>query len=47
MEWDDLGRRIVRESVLLAEHRRRLDAWPPHQYRLRKIEFDTPADGWS
>lgn len=46
-EFDERGRRIVREEVLLAEFRRRLDAWPPHQHRLRRMQFDTPTDGWS
>lgn len=45
--WDDQGRRIVREDVLLVELRRRLAANPAHQYRIRKIMGDTPADGWS
>lgn len=47
MGWDDQGRRIVREDQLLTEYRRRLDAWPPHQYRLRAMTGDTPLDGWS
>ncbi len=46
-EYDDRGRRIIRRSVLRAEYRRRLERWPPHQYRLRKTEFDVPTDGWT
>lgn len=45
--WDDQGRRIVREDVLLAELRRRLDAWPPQQYRIRRAMGDTPIEGWA
>ena len=45
--WDDQGRRIVREDVLLAELRRRLDAWPPHHYRIRRVMGDTPIEEWS
>lgn len=47
MGWDDRGRRIVREDILLAELRRRLDANPAHQYRLRRMMGDTPSVGWS
>jgi len=47
MEFDEHGRRVVCESVLLAEYRRRLEAWPTHQYRLRAMTFDTPLDGWT
>lgn len=47
MGWDDQGRRIVREDVLVAELGRRLAAWPPHQYRIRKEFGDTPVEGWS
>lgn len=45
--WDDEGRRIIREDVLLGELRRRMEAWPPHQYRIRAAIGDTPAEGWS
>lgn len=47
MGTDPKGRRVVREEVLLAELRRRLDANPAHRYRLRKSEFDIPIDGWT
>ncbi|UOQ58570.1 hypothetical protein MUN78_07030 [Leucobacter allii] len=47
MGWDELGRRIVREDVLLAELRRRLAANPAHQYRIRAALGDTPTEGWS
>lgn len=52
MEFDEYGRRVVEEQVLLAEYRRRLDRWLPHQYRLRADRnagaFDAvPLDGWS
>lgn len=48
MEWDAGGRRIVREDVLLAELRRRLDANPAHRYRRRATLGDTPdLHGWS
>lgn len=30
--------RVVDESVLLAEWRRRLRNWPTHQYRLRALQ---------
>ena len=33
---DDRGRRIVREDILRAEHRKRLKSWPAHQYRMRR-----------
>ncbi|MFM2719086.1 hypothetical protein [Microbacterium mcarthurae (nom. nud.)] len=36
MRWRD-GERVVDEEVLLAWWRDRLDAWPAHQYRLRRI----------
>ena len=29
--------RVVDEEVLLAWFRARLQSWPPHQYRLRKL----------
>ncbi|WP_232225398.1 hypothetical protein [Leucobacter salsicius] len=45
--WDDEGRRIIREDLLLAELRRRLDANPAHQYRIRRELGDTPVEGWS
>lgn len=45
-EWDDQGRRIVSEEVLLNELRKRLDAWPPHQYRRRKILGDELGNNW-
>ncbi|EYT55800.1 hypothetical protein H490_0103970 [Leucobacter sp. UCD-THU] len=44
--WDDQGRRIMREDVLLAELRRRLDAWPPHQHRVRAAALDGEAAAW-
>lgn len=44
MGWDDAGRRIVREDVLLAEKRRRLAANPAHRYRMRKLMRDTPSE---
>lgn len=47
MGWDDQGRRIVREEVLLAELRRRLLANPAHQFRIRTMTGDTPSEGWS
>lgn len=31
------GRRVVREDVLLAWYRERLQAWPIHQQRLRQM----------
>lgn len=39
--------RVVDESVLLAWWRDRLSAWPPHQYRLRRLlaEDDDTQDG--
>lgn len=42
--WDDRGRRIIREDLLLAEKRRRLAANPAHQYRLRALRRDTPGE---
>lgn len=36
MSYDQHGRRVVDEATLLAWWRDRMDAWPPHQYRLRK-----------
>lgn len=35
MGVDERGRRTVDERVLLAEYRRRLNAWPAHRYRMR------------
>lgn len=40
MEWgirDGQRVRLVDEDVLLFWYRSRLQAWPPHQYRLRRI----------
>lgn len=31
------GRRMVREDVLLTWWRDRLDAWPVHRYRMRRL----------
>jgi hypothetical protein len=36
MGFDDRGRRVVDEAVLLAYWRARMAEWPVHQYRLRK-----------
>lgn len=47
MGWDDQGRRIVKEDVLLQELRKRLDRNPVHQLRLRAMIGDTPSEGWS
>jgi hypothetical protein len=33
------GRRVVREDVLLAWYRERLQAWPIHQARMRKARL--------
>lgn len=44
MTWDTTGRRIVQEQTLLAEYRRRLQADPVHQQRIRAITRDTPSD---
>lgn len=37
MTFDAAGMRVVDEKVLLAWWRDRLDAWPTHQYRMRRI----------
>lgn len=37
MRHDEDGLRVVEEKVLLRWWRARLDAWPPHQYRLRAL----------
>lgn len=40
MSWDireGQRVRVVEERILLAWFRARLTAWPPHQYRLRKL----------
>lgn len=42
--WDLEGRRIILEEELLAEKRRRLEAWPPHQYRMKKLRGDSPGE---
>lgn len=42
MSWNDHGERIVDETVLLAWYRDRLNNWPTHQYRMRKLLHDTP-----
>lgn len=34
--------RVVDEQILLAWWRERMQAWPPHQYRMRKLMRDTP-----
>lgn len=47
MSVDQEGRRIVEEEVLLAEYRKRLDAWPPHQHRVRAAGTNLQAEGWS
>lgn len=44
MSFDQQGRRIVEERVLLAELRRRLHADPVHQQRIRALTGDTPQD---
>lgn len=36
MYLDEKGRRVVEERVLLAWWRDRMEAWPTHQYRMRK-----------
>ncbi|MGW9021277.1 hypothetical protein ACWGOE_07335 [Leucobacter chromiiresistens] len=42
-ERDDLGRVVVRHSVLMAEFRRRLASDPVHQLRLRRATEVEPA----
>lgn len=42
MGWDEQGRRIVREEVLLAEFRKRLASDPAHRWRMRSSARDTP-----
>lgn len=47
MTWDirDGQRlRVVDEQVLLAWWRDRLTAWPPHQYRMRKLLAEPDDD---
>lgn len=45
MKFDRYGRRVVEESVLLAEFRNRLNTNPIHQQIIRKAQQrDTPAD---
>lgn len=44
MEFDNDGRRIVEESVLLAEYRRRLGRWPIHQQRMNRITRNTQGE---
>ena len=44
MTLDARGRKIVHESVLFAWYRKNLKAWPPHQWKLRRITGDTPAE---
>lgn len=34
---DDRGRRLVRQDVAEGWMRRKLNNWPPHQYRLRRL----------
>lgn len=35
--------RVVEEQILLAWWRERLNSWPTHQYRMRKLMRDTPG----
>ncbi|MGF3055627.1 hypothetical protein [Microbacterium sp. YY-01] len=45
MEWakrDGQRVRVVREDILLKWWRERLTAWPPHQYRMRKMLTSHP-----
>ncbi|WP_249290657.1 hypothetical protein [Leucobacter manosquensis] len=44
MSFDQWGRRIVKEHILLAEYRKRLAADPVHQQRIRSLTGDTPSD---
>ncbi len=44
MSYDTLGRRLVEESTLLREYRKRLARDPVHQQRIRTIIGDTPQD---
>lgn len=40
MSWQERGgqrMRVVEEQVLLKWWRERMQSWPPHQYRLRKL----------
>lgn len=43
MSFDATGHRVVEEEVLLTWWRARLEAWPPHQYRLRKAALEDLA----
>lgn len=40
MTFDNAGMRVVEERVLLAWWRDRLNAWPTHQWRMRKLARD-------
>ncbi|WP_243736136.1 hypothetical protein [Leucobacter luti] len=44
MTFDITGRRIVSESALLAEYRRKLSADPVHEQRIRSVAHDTPPE---
>ena len=42
MQLDEKGRKIVHEVTLYAWYRKRLKAWPAHQWKMRTIMRDTP-----
>ncbi|GAB2567408.1 hypothetical protein [Leucobacter ruminantium] len=44
MRTDNRGRKIVHEVTLYAWYRKNLKAWPPHQWKMRRITGDTPTD---
>lgn len=44
MTFNDEGMRVVDEAVLLAWWRDRLDNWPTHRYRMRRILADAEAE---
>ena len=44
MTLNDEGMRVVDEAVLLAWWRDRLDNWPAHRYRMRRILAEADAE---
>ncbi len=44
MGVDDRGRRVVDEADLLAYYRARLQGWPIHQNRVRKLRAESERE---
>jgi len=38
MTFDEAGRRVVKEEILLKWWRERMNNWPTHQWRMRRMK---------